>query len=86
MDKGIINTEQLTREGKVNLFVGDYELELTFNVNDEGIIYTKIMKNKKDIHGNHVDFEKVEIKTLVEDLIDLSKWRHYKELKKDLNS
>lgn len=77
--------EELTKNEGLLISLRDYEVRVGF---DEGTRYrvnAAFYKKEKTRTGDVVRFTDEEIETLIEDLKDLSDWRHYRLLMKKLN-
>ena len=62
----------------------DYELIINFDESRKFKILVNFFKESIDNYGNNREFTDDDIELLIQDLKDISDWRHYKELKKKL--
>ena len=83
MDK---ETKEQLSNGGVLLTLKDYEMRIYASKLINNAVIVQVMRKEKDRNGNHLKFTDEEIDTLIQDLKDLSDWRHYRELMNKLNS
>ncbi|MBN1275494.1 hypothetical protein JXA12_04360 [Candidatus Woesearchaeota archaeon] len=75
--------QELARNEGYVFFLSDYEVRLGWKAGS--VITAAFFKRPRDDFDNHQPFTEDEVQQLIEDLKDLSDWRHYRRLKNKLN-
>ena len=63
----------------------DYDIKATFDGTMGHKVNLTIMKRCMDQFDNHTNFTEEDLDILIQDLNDLSDWRHFKKLNKKIN-
>ena len=78
------NTKEQLEKGFI-IHLNDFEVKLFWDGHNNRRIMAYIYRRNKDDFNNHLDFREEDIDQLIEDLKDLSDWRHYRRLMNKLN-
>ena len=72
--------ENLEKKGHV-ISLTDFEIVLHWDDGNPFYLTAEIFRKEKDNRGNHINkFSDKEIDILIQDINDLSDWRHYRRL------
>lgn len=80
--------QELTSNDGKKIELADYDIEIVMKESEKIRSYVRatFTKKLKDCYGDSSNFTDDEVETLIQDLKDLSDWRHYRKLKNKINS